>query len=193
METFSTPSTPIYEHVPPPPLNRRLWSSPSFSHSSDYYSASDSGAFSPDEPFHKLTFGSLGNQPLVRPDSQNQRIILDRLNGIAKAILASPDLTEHHFQLIEQDVDRLEETIAAPDPQSREPADGNGDLFADDDEDDLTEVATEGDAGEAEAVAQEAMIDTRECEETDAMIARVVQVADDLKRQFLDMKVNLEP
>lgn len=119
----------------------------------------------------------------MKPESQNQRIILDRLSGIAKAILASPDLTEHHFHLIDQDVDRLEQTIAAPDPQSREPADiDDSGLFVDD-EDDVTEVAAEQDD------TLEVKWKPSQSNEAKEMVSRIVKVADDLNKRFEQTKV----
>jgi hypothetical protein len=179
----SSPSTPVLENAAaPPPPNRRLWSSPSFSQHSDYYSGDDGGIFSPEASFIKSAQSSIGQLPL-RAETQNQRIILDRLAGIAKAILASPDLTEHHFQLIEQDVDRLEQTIAAPDPQSREPADvADSGLFVND-EDDVTEMLSE------HGVDPEPEISISQTIASEEVVSRVVKVAQNLKKRFQEMKV----
>jgi hypothetical protein len=178
----SSPTSPVNENPTPPPPNRRLWSSPAFSQHSDYYSGDDGSTFSPDASVLKSIYSSLGDLPM-RQQSQNQRIILGRLSGIAKAILASPDLTEHHFQLIDQDIDRLEQTIAAPDSQSREPADKDDAGLFEDDEDDITEVAAETDT------SLEMKSNPSENKEVKEMISRVVKVAEDLNKQFQQVKV----
>lgn len=175
--THSYPSTPIHD-TPVPPPNRRLWSSPAFSqHShSDYYSGEDADLFSPDGSLNKSAHSSI--QPFN--NSQNQRILIERLNGIAKAIVAS-HLTEHHFHLINQDVDRLEQTIAAPDSQTREPADiANLD---DEDESDVTEVAVEQDTNPNPVVVPPVQISD------DEIVDRVVKVAGELKQRLLETKV----
>ena len=178
----SVPSTPILENPAAPPPNRRLWSSPAFSQHSDYYSGDDGSTFSPESSFLKASQLSFG-QASVKSQSQNQRIILDRLSGIAKAILASPDLTEHHFHLIDQDVDRLEQTIAAPDPQSREPADiDDSGLFVDD-EDDVTEVAADQDD------ISEVNSKPSQSNEAKNMVSQVAKVAEDLNKRFEQIKV----
>jgi hypothetical protein len=114
-------------------------------------------------------------------------MILERLSGIAKAILVSPDLTEHHFHLIQLDIDRLEQTIAAPDPQSKEPADvGDSGLFDEEDEheeEDVTELARET------AVDIQPQVATPDNAEAKDVVLRVMKATEDLNKRFREFRV----
>lgn len=199
----SQPSTPLNDRVAPPPPNRRLWSSPTIS---DYFSGDDSSSFtfSPDSAGLRSSStwdsvpgdrkprstgledsytgrglnGILSDLHLSR-STQIQRQLLDRLNAIGRAILEA-DLTEDHCDRLSLDIEKLEQTLAAPDSQSREPAEiAEQGLFVDDD-------ATETEV-ESTIVSEVPVAKNREAAE---MIARVTEAAGALKERLIELKVS---
>jgi hypothetical protein len=226
------PSTPPNtDRSPAPPPNRRLWSSPAFS---DYFSGGDGeDTFSPSDwrkpadctittmtmadsasSFDRSAGGSDSRNHHSSIDRnlssacQSQRIILARLNNVAKSILRATDLTEHHCQLLDADLDRLEQTLSAPDAQTREPADiADSGLFVDDDDDDVNvetmeDIAKQGHIteeseesasddlnGALEDTERVGIVDAVETTETRETIARILKVANELHLRYEEMKV----
>jgi len=199
------PSTPNQDSPRAPP-NRRLWSSPPFS---DYFSGDDGASWTtsptkslkPSAPLPDNVFDAdadaspafLLNYPatLARsmslpaahaapPQTQAQRELLLRLNAIARAIVAADDLTEHHCHQLQSDVDRLEQTLAAPDAQTRDPAEAE--------EMGLFDEESEATVGTEKATVTQHEEDLTSSEYLDTM-ARVSRAAKDLKMRFEEIKV----
>lgn len=159
---------------------RRLHPSPSFS---DYFSGEGEEYSSPISPPNGATAHqakmALGLNLEASPAHSFQRILLARLQDAACAVHRI-DITTHAFQVLNQDIDRLERTIAAPDAQTREPADvADSGLFVDDESDELDEPIEE----EQEPKAVDA-----EFHET---IARVSRVSQDLRQRYEEIKVSV--
>jgi hypothetical protein len=71
-----------------------------------------------------MSYPSDGVQP--QRCTQTQQSLVGRLNTMASAIiLASDDFIEHLSHDLEADIDKMEQTLAAPDSQTRTPADGD--------------------------------------------------------------------
>jgi hypothetical protein len=192
------PSTPHIARPAHPPPNRRLWTSPAIS---DYFSASgDDGSswtFSPEAPPVLKTATTFSDAPRASsPDSyggrtlqnsvqelqlsrssQNQRHLLQRLNSVGRSIL-SGDLNDEHCERLGLDIDRLESTIAAPESQSREPAENEVSGLFNDDE---TEAST---------ILRSGALDNHEAGE---LVRRVTKAATELKQRFLEIKVGTIP
>lgn len=99
-----------------------------------------------------------------------------------RAVHAAHRLTDHHCDLLAADVERLERTLRAPDPQSKEPADA----FVDNDDDDDEEEAGE-DLAEEKA---RRMRDAEKRAEMERVVARVMAVRGDMERRIAGMKVS---
>jgi hypothetical protein len=191
------PSTPHIDRPAHPPPNRRLWTSPAIS---DYFSASgDDGSswtFSPESSLLK-TAASFSDAPrATSPDSfggrtlqnsahdsqlsrssQNQRHLLQRLNSVGRSIL-SGDLNDEHCERLGLDIDRIESTIAAPESQSREPAENEvSGLFNDDETEASTIITRPGESSSREAME---------------LVRRVTKAATELKQRFLEIKVSTD-
>jgi hypothetical protein len=111
--------------------------------------------------------------------SAAQRALLQRLAGVVRAVHAADRLTDHHCDLLVADVERLERTLRAPDPQSKEPADG----FFDDDDEETEEV----DFAEEKRMAREA---ARKAE-MEGVVSRVMGVRSEMERRIAEMKVRI--
>ncbi|KAF2668595.1 hypothetical protein BT63DRAFT_414582 [Microthyrium microscopicum] len=222
-----------------PPPNRRLWSSPAISDyfSGD---ETASFTLSPPAPSFKsaATFAenelpkestktdstrkfdppaglvralstSLNVEAQMSRAAQSQRLLLMRLNAVGRAIVQA-DLSEVHCERLAVDVSRLESTLAAPDAQSREPAEiaesGLFDEEEEDEEDDTLSKVVEEEEPESETlnqaeekeepeVALTAEISLAELEraqikrqEAAELIARVTKSAEELRERYREMK-----
>jgi hypothetical protein len=232
----SIPSTPNIDRsqspaisTTAPPPNRRLWSSPAFS---DYFSSGDGeDGFSPDmrKSVEDMLDGSINGNDLqangfrhgissidrnlanLSSTSQSQRILLARLNNVAKAILRSAELTEHHCQSLSLDIDRLEQTLSAPDAQTREPADiADSGLFIDDDEEEEkyereAEEKRKQEEEDEHTQVQEVNTIPEEHEpiespdyvanakERELTVSRIMNLTKDLKLRYEEMRVSQIP
>jgi hypothetical protein len=191
----ATPTRRLPAHdppKPPPPAALHAWSSPT---GSDCFS-DDMTVASPEHPTAAGAQRSLAesllaqSSPSTRQDfgapqllenpgaSAAQRALLHRLAGVVRAVHAAHRLTDHHCDLLAADVERLERTLRAPDPQSKEPAD----VFVDDDDEEEVDLVEEKRRGMREAEKKAEM---------EAVVERVMAVRGEMEQRIGEMKVSI--
>jgi hypothetical protein len=155
--------------TPQPRAPRNLWPSPSFS---DYFSGDE---YSP-IPAKASSNGATHINP-------SQQRLLFRLNEIGNQILRS-QLDGQTPGLLDSELDALEQTLNAPESQSRAPAElEDSGLFIDDEAEDERR-----DALERQRLADQATY--AELEEGRELIARVSKATDQLKQRYEEVKVS---
>lgn len=193
--TAVPPLTPRNERPAHPPPNRRLFTSPAIS---DYFSGDDCSnwtfspevppvlksaatfsnaprAFSPDS-FSRRTLRNSFHESQLSRSSPSSRLLLHRLNSVGHSIL-STDLDDEHCERLGLVIDRIESTIAAPESQSREPAENEASgLFNDDETDASTTTAQTTGLGSIEAAE---------------LVRRVMKAAAELRQRFAETKVRI--
>jgi hypothetical protein len=168
--TSKTPSTPFR----PPQARRILEPSPSFS---NYFSDDD-----PSSP--RLETSSLNASMDATP---LQKKLLARLHEIGQQILRKD--VDDHARVLNAGIDALNETLTAPDPQTRKPAEvEDSGLFMDDDDEIDDEV-------ESASLEAELSLEREEAEKADDHTARaelnerLTQVVQDLQDRYEEVKV----
>jgi hypothetical protein len=158
--------------TPQPKASRNLWPSPSFS---DYFSGDESS------PAPAATASLNG---LAKPITPSQQRLLYRLNDIGNQILRS-ELDGQTPGIIDSELDALEQTLNAPESQSRAPAElEDSGLFIDDDaEDERREQDLE-----ASRLAAQAKHDA-ELEEGRKIVARISKSTEQLQKRYEEVKV----
>jgi hypothetical protein len=148
---------------------RNLWPSPSFS---DYFSGDEQSPTPAKTSLNGPTQVTLGQQRL-----------LFRLNEIGNQILRST-LDGQTPGIIDSELDALEQTLNAPESQSRAPAElEDSGLFIDDDAEDERREALE-----EQRLALQAT--HAQLEEGREVVARVSEVTEQLKKRYDEVKVN---
>jgi hypothetical protein len=188
LPTTPTRRTPAHDPPKPPPHALETWSSPT---NSDCFS-DDMTVASPEHPTAAGAHHSLAD-PLAQPSqygapqllqdpgaSAAQRALLHRLAGVVRAVHAAHRLTDHHCDLLAADVERLERTLRAPDPQSKEPAD----VSVDDDDEETEEV-------DLVEEKQRMMREAERKAEMEAVVERVMAVRQEMERRIGEMKVSM--
>jgi len=167
MITMTNPCTPHRDQ-----LKRVLEPSPAFS---NYFSDDESSP-------------SSTTVPKLSPSQSN---LLGRLNAIGRQILRK-DPGEHERSILSAELDALEQTLNAPEPQSREPPDiDDSGLFVDDGPEDETEIKTEteesSDLEASVAVAQEQLME--QARKRDELVIRVERLNRELRKRYEEIKV----
>ena len=157
------PSTPFRQRT-----HRVLEPSPSFS----VY-------FSDDDTTSPQASASMEPSPM-------QRKLLGRLQDIGQQILRK-NLSIYEHGVLGAELDALEQTLRAPESQSREPADvEDSGLFMDDDDDDSEH---EQDGKEHGLKDQAEVLLAREREDHDELQTRFDQIVQELQNRYEDVQV----
>jgi hypothetical protein len=157
--------------TPQPRAARNLWPSPSFS---DYFSG--------DEYSPTPAKATLNGQAQVTPSQQR---LLHRLNEIGNQILRS-NLDGQTPGIVDSELDALEQTLNAPESQSRAPAElEDSGLFIDDEAEDERRENLE-----YERLAAQAKHDAQ-LEEGREVVARVSEVTERLQKRYDEVKVSI--
>lgn len=123
---------------------------------------------------------------ILKP-SPSQSKLLGRLNAIGRQILRK-NPSDHERTVLSAELDALEQTLNAPEPQTREPPDINDSgLFIDDEPEEARETDKRGDLEASVAAAQKRL--KKEAQKRDELVARVNKLNREFQKRYEEMKV----